>query len=116
MNDENVGGKLDPDDKAKITAAVEEAISWLDGNQTAEIDEYEDKLKELERVCNPIISQMYQGAGGAPPPGADFGGAGAGAEGPGAGPGPKIERSTNLSAHDGISRRGVPARKRSSSI
>merc|ERR1719409_1274816 len=48
MNDENVGGKLDPDDKAKITAAVEEAISWLDGNQTAEIDEFEDKLKELE--------------------------------------------------------------------
>ena len=91
MNDENVGGKLDPDDKAKITAAVEEAISWLDGNQTAEIDEFEDKLKELEGVCNPIISKMYQGAGGAPPPGADFGGAGAGAEGPGAGPGPKIE-------------------------
>ena len=91
MNDENVGGKLDPDDKAKITAAVEEAISWLDGNQTAEIDEFEDKLKELEGVCNPIISKMYQGAGGAPPPGADFGGAGAGAAGPGAGPGPKIE-------------------------
>mmetsp|Transcript_9654 Transcript_9654/g.39537 ORF Transcript_9654/g.39537 Transcript_9654/m.39537 type:complete len:653 (-) Transcript_9654:181-2139(-) len=91
MNDENVGGKLDADDKAKITAAVEEAINWLDGNQTAEIDEFEDKLKELEGVCNPIISKMYQGAGGAPPPGADFGGAGAGAEGPGAGPGPKIE-------------------------
>ena len=47
MNDENVGGKIDPDDKAKIMAAVEEAISWLDGNQTAEIDEFEDKLKEL---------------------------------------------------------------------
>ena len=90
MNDENVGGKLDPDDKAKITAAVEEAISWLDGNQTAEIDEFEDKLKELEGICNPIISKMYQGAGGAAP---DMGGMGgdAGAEGPGAGPGPKIE-------------------------
>ena len=93
MNDENVGGKLDADDKAKIEAAVEETITWLDGNQTAEIDEFEDKLKEIEGICNPIISKMYQGAGGAPPPGADFGGAGAGAgaEGPGAGPGPKIE-------------------------
>merc|ERR1711906_57270 len=93
MNDENVGGKLDADDKAKIEAAVEETITWLDGNQTTEIDEFEDKLKEIEGICNPIISKMYQGAGGAPPPGADFGGAGAGAgaEGPGAGPGPKIE-------------------------
>merc|ERR1712159_472726 len=89
MNDENVGGKLDPDDKAKITAAVEEAINWLDGNQTAEIDEFEDKLKELEGVCNPIISKMYQGAGGAPP-GADMGGAGAEDAG-GASSGPKIE-------------------------
>jgi L1 cell adhesion molecule like protein len=90
MNDDNVGGKIDADDKAKITAAVEETISWLDGNQTAEIDEFEDKLKELEGICNPIISKMYQGAGGAAP---DMGGMGgdAGAEGPGAGPGPKIE-------------------------
>ena len=90
MNDDNVGGKIDADDKAKITAAVEETISWLDSNQTAEVDEFEDKLKELEGICNPIISKMYQGAGGAAP---DMGGMGgdAGAEGPGAGPGPKIE-------------------------
>ena len=90
MNDDNVGGKIDADDKAKITAAVEETISWLDGNQTAEVDEFEDKLKELEGICNPIISKMYQGAGGAAPDMGDMGGD-AGAEGPGAGPGPKIE-------------------------
>merc|ERR1711959_385183 len=76
MNDENVGGKLDPEDKKMIEDAVEAAITWLDGNQTAEVDEFEDKLKELEGVCNPIISKMYQNAGGAPP-GADMGGAGA---------------------------------------
>ena len=71
-------------------AAVEETITWLDGNQTAEVDEFEDKQKELEGICNPIISKMYQGAGGAAP---DMGGMGgdAGAEGPGAAPGPKIE-------------------------
>jgi len=94
MADDNVGGKIDADDKAKITAAVEEAITWLDGNQMAEIDEFEDKLKELEGLCNPIISKMYQGAGGGAPGGGgmpDFGGADAGAAGPGAGPGPKIE-------------------------
>jgi L1 cell adhesion molecule like protein len=49
-------------------------------------------LKEVEGVCNPIISKMYGQAGGAPPPGADFGGAEGGAEGVGgASSGPKIE-------------------------
>merc|ERR1711906_10284 len=93
MNDDNVGGKIDADDKAKITAAVEECISWLDGNQTAEVDEFEDKLKELEGLCNPIISKMYQGAGGAPGGMPDMGGMGGdgGAPGGGAAPGPKIE-------------------------
>merc|ERR1711968_134582 len=92
MNDENVGGKLDAEDKKTIEAKVEEVITWLDGNQTAEVDEFEDKLKEIEGVCNPIISKMYGQAGGAPPPGADFGGAEGGAEGAGgASSGPKIE-------------------------
>ncbi|CAF2055977.1 hypothetical protein Bca4012_098362 [Brassica carinata] len=36
----------------------------LCGNQLAEADEFEDKMKELESVCNPIIAKMYQGAGG----------------------------------------------------
>jgi heat shock protein 1/8 len=87
LNDTNVGGKLDADDKKTIETAIDGAISWLDGNQTAEVDEFEDKLKELEGVCNPIISKMYQSAGGAPP-GADMGGASAPG---GASSGPTIE-------------------------
>merc|ERR1719263_2105806 len=51
MNDENVGGKLDAEDKKTIEAKVEEVITWLDGNQTAEVDEFEDKLKEIEGVA-----------------------------------------------------------------
>ncbi len=34
--------------------------------QTAEKDEFEDKQKEVEKVCMPIISKLYQAAGGAP--------------------------------------------------
>merc|ERR1712216_540022 len=84
---------LDPADKETIEKAVNETIEWLDGNQLAEIDEFNDKLKELEGVCSPIISKAYQG-GGAPGAAPDMGGGmpdmgGASAEG-GAG-GPKIE-------------------------
>ena len=58
-----VAGKLDAADKEKIEKEVEGAISWLDQNQLAEKDELQDKLKELEGVCSPIISKMYQGGG-----------------------------------------------------
>jgi heat shock 70kDa protein 1/2/6/8 len=30
-----------------------------------QVDEFEDKQKELEGIANPIISKLYQGAGGA---------------------------------------------------
>ena len=39
--------------------------SWLDRNQTAEKGEFEDKQKELEKVCMPIMTKLYQ-AGGVP--------------------------------------------------
>jgi len=95
LNDDKVGGKLDADDKKKLETSIEETITWLDNNQMAEIDEFEDKLKELEGICNPVISKMYQAGGGMPGgmPG-DFGGAGAGGPPPEAGgssSGPKIE-------------------------
>lgn len=88
VRDEKIGSKLNPADKKKIEVAVEDAIQWLDGNQLAECDEFEDKMKELENLCNPIIAKMYQG-------GADAGGGGVDDDAPPAaaasGAGPKIE-------------------------
>uniref|UniRef100_A0A6V7QUA6 Heat shock cognate 70 kDa protein n=1 Tax=Ananas comosus var. bracteatus TaxID=296719 RepID=A0A6V7QUA6_ANACO len=85
IRDEKIAGKLNPADKKKIEDAIDEAMKWLDGNQLAEADEFEDKMKELENLCNPIIAKMYQGGA---PTGMDedvpSGGAAAGA-------GPKIE-------------------------
>ncbi|KAH7438000.1 hypothetical protein KP509_05G100400 [Ceratopteris richardii] len=67
IRDEKIADKLDPADKKKIEDAVEEAIQWLDHNQLAEADEFDDKMKELESLCNPIIARMYGGGAGAPP-------------------------------------------------
>lgn len=36
-------------------------LSWLDGNQLAEKDEFEDKLKELQRECSPVMMKLHQG-------------------------------------------------------
>lgn len=52
--------KMDEKDKKKIEDAVKEALDWLDANQTADVDEFKEKLKDLEKVSTPIIAGMYQ--------------------------------------------------------
>ncbi len=49
-----------------LEKAVQETLDWLDNNQLAEVEEFEDKQKELEAKANPIITRMYQEGGGAP--------------------------------------------------
>ena len=68
---DKLGGKLSEDEKSKILAAVNSAIEWLDSNPDAESEEYKEKKKEVEEIVNPIVTKLYQqagGAGGAPPP------------------------------------------------
>ena len=62
--DDKVTSRLAEADKRQLSDAVEEALRWLDGNQTAEKDEFEHKKKELESVAMPIMQRMYQQAGG----------------------------------------------------
>jgi len=64
-DEEKAGGKISEEDKETITEALDAANKWLDENHDADKDELEEKLKEVQGVCNPIISQLYQGAGGA---------------------------------------------------
>nr|P26791.1 RecName: Full=Heat shock 70 kDa protein [Daucus carota]CAA42685.1 heat shock protein 70 [Daucus carota] len=92
IKDDKIPGKLDAGDKEKIETAVNEAIEWLEKNQLAEVDELEDKLKELEGLCNPIIARLYQGRGDVPIGGpGDMPGGGYGGSRGSSGAGPKIE-------------------------
>jgi len=85
IREDKVASQLSSSDKESIEKALNETIEWIEGNQMAEVEEFEHKLKELEGICNPIITRMYQGGGGAPPPGAGS------APSAGGGGGPKIE-------------------------
>uniref|UniRef100_A0A3B4UD02 Heat shock cognate 70 n=1 Tax=Seriola dumerili TaxID=41447 RepID=A0A3B4UD02_SERDU len=94
VEDEKLQDKINPEDKKAIVDKCNEVIAWLDKNQMAEKDEYDHQQKELEKVCNPIISKLYQGGmpegapGGMPGgmPGGFPGGAGGGSSS-----GPTIE-------------------------
>ena len=94
LEDEKLKDKISDSDKDAINKKCDEIIKWLDANQLAEEEEFKDKQKEVESVCNPIITKLYQSAGGAPGgmPGGMPGAAGAApGAGAGSGAGPTIE-------------------------
>jgi len=63
-DEEKLGSKIGAEDKETISKAVSEAIEWLDEHKEATKEELDEKKKELEQVCNPIVSKVYQAAGG----------------------------------------------------
>ncbi|KAJ4828428.1 Luminal-binding protein 5 [Turnera subulata] len=65
INDQGIADKLESDEKEKIEEAVKEALEWLDDNQSAEKEDYDEKLKGIEALFNPIITAVYQRSGGA---------------------------------------------------
>jgi len=62
--EKGVADKIDDDDKETLEEAIKEVLDWLDDNQEADAEEYEEKQKELEGIANPIMQKIYQGAGG----------------------------------------------------
>lgn len=81
VQDDHMKGKISEDDQKKVIEKCDQAIAWLENNQLADKEEYHHQLKELEKVCNPIITKLYQG--GMP--------AGPGQKAPAGSQGPTIE-------------------------
>eukprot|EP00696_Hemimastix_kukwesjijk_P009682 gnl/Hemi2/22228_TR7396_c0_g3_i1.p1 gnl/Hemi2/22228_TR7396_c0_g3~~gnl/Hemi2/22228_TR7396_c0_g3_i1.p1 ORF type:complete len:680 (+),score=373.69 gnl/Hemi2/22228_TR7396_c0_g3_i1:97-2040(+) len=90
IKDDKMKDKIQGADKETLESAINDTISWIEQNPSADKAVYDTKLKELEDKCNPIIARLYQQAGGE---GGMPGGMGGmpGAGGAGAGAGPKIE-------------------------
>uniref|UniRef100_A0A2N9JA73 Uncharacterized protein n=1 Tax=Fagus sylvatica TaxID=28930 RepID=A0A2N9JA73_FAGSY len=68
MRNTFIGGetnaKLRAADKKRVEEAIDQTIDWLDRNQLAEVDEFEDKKSELESICNEVMAKIYQGDDG----------------------------------------------------
>uniref|UniRef100_A0A915E3B3 Heat shock protein 70 n=1 Tax=Ditylenchus dipsaci TaxID=166011 RepID=A0A915E3B3_9BILA len=62
------------DDKMKLPSAKKRRVS----NQMAEKEEFEHHQKDLESLCNPIMTKLYASAGGAPSAASAGGGSGTG--------------------------------------
>eukprot|EP00731_Ephydatia_muelleri_P019928 Em0012g753a len=98
MEEDSIKDKVSEEDRKTVLDKCKEVTSWLDKNQTAEKHEFEEKQKELEKVCTPIITKLYQAggmpsgaAGGMPPPSGGDGGSHGGSGGGKKSQGPTIE-------------------------
>ncbi|OWF41407.1 heat shock protein 68-like [Mizuhopecten yessoensis] len=58
----NAGDKVSSEDRAVVSQSCDEHIKWLDSNTTAEVEEFEYKLKEFQRLCTPIMTKLHGGA------------------------------------------------------
>jgi L1 cell adhesion molecule like protein len=57
--------KVDPADKETVEKACTETLDWLNENQSASTEEFNEKKKALEAICNPVVTKAY-GQGAAP--------------------------------------------------
>merc|ERR1712134_205824 len=54
LDNQEIKSKLSSEELAGAQTALDEALKWMDSNQLAEKEEFEDKQKELERMSKPI--------------------------------------------------------------
>jgi len=92
INDEKLASKVSEGDKKKVMDAISNTSKWLDSNQSAEKEEFEEKQKSLEKIVLPVLQNLGGMGGGAAPGGMpDMSGMGGMPTAAGADEGPKIE-------------------------
>ena len=60
----NLSEQLSGQGLKELTDMIEEAMDWMEENPEAEKDDFDDKQKEVENIANPIMRDLYNGAGG----------------------------------------------------
>jgi L1 cell adhesion molecule like protein len=59
LEDNSTKEKISDEDRTLVLEKCNEAIAWLDKNQTGEADEFHHKQKELEGIFTPILKKLY---------------------------------------------------------
>lgn len=44
----------------ELESTINEALDWLDEMPGADLEDLEDKKKEVEQIANPIMKDLYQ--------------------------------------------------------
>ena len=63
IRDEKIQGKITDQEKQSLEEKVNEVLSFIENNEEAEKEKYEEKEEELKGIANPIITKIYQQGG-----------------------------------------------------
>ena len=63
LDDKKMKGSLPEDKKSEIKEYLDEIIKWIDSNQAATIEEFNEKKTEVEVYFKDIMTNMQSGAG-----------------------------------------------------
>lgn len=58
---DEAGDKLSDNDKSTARLKCDDCLKWLDNNALADKEEFELKLKDIQRDCSPIMTKIYSG-------------------------------------------------------
>ena len=62
-DEKGISDSISAQDKKELQDMIDETLDWMDSNPEADKEDYDEKLKEVEQVANPIMRNVYQGAG-----------------------------------------------------
>ena len=63
LQDDKISSRIDADEKKILTQKIDGAITWIENNQNANVEEYEQMQKDVENVAMPIMTKVYQVSG-----------------------------------------------------
>merc|ERR1712003_504052 len=75
-DEKGIADNISSEDKKELQDMIDEALDWMDSNPEADKEDYDEKLKEVENVANPIMRNLYadgEGGGGGGADADDFG-------------------------------------------
>lgn len=71
LNDEKLRDKFSEEDKKLVEDLSKEGLQWLEANAMADASEIDAEQKKIEAKFHPLMTRIYQAAGGEAPGGAE---------------------------------------------
>mmetsp|Transcript_14164 Transcript_14164/g.29309 ORF Transcript_14164/g.29309 Transcript_14164/m.29309 type:complete len:658 (-) Transcript_14164:65-2038(-) len=73
-DEKGIADNISAEDKKELQDLLDETLDWMDENPEADKEDYDEKMKEVEQIANPIMRNVYAGSsGGGDEDGGDFG-------------------------------------------
>merc|ERR1712037_728838 len=63
-DEKGVSDNISAEDKKELQDMIDETLDWMDENPEVDKEDYDEKMKEVEQVANPIMRNVYAGGAG----------------------------------------------------